>query len=122
MVAMTKPVVAALHGTALDGCFEVARTCHWRVAVEAAQVGLPEVKLGVIPGSGGTQRLPRLIGPKLALDMIVPGNPIPAKKAHDLGVIDQIVTGELLDGAMAYAKTVVVEKRPLRLEIGRANV
>jgi len=113
--AMTKPVVAALHGTALGGGFEVALTCHWRVAVETAQVGLPEVKLGVIPGSGGTQRLPRLIGPKLALDMIVPGNPIPARKAADLGVIDQIVAGDLLEGALAYARTVVGEKRPLRL-------
>jgi 3-hydroxyacyl-CoA dehydrogenase len=113
--AMTKPVVAALHGTALGGGFEVALTCHWRVAVESGQVGLPEVKLGVIPGSGGTQRLPRLIGPKLALDMIVPGNPIPAKKAHDLGVIDQIVSGDLLEGALAFAKQAVAEKRPLRL-------
>lgn len=112
--AMTKPVVAALHGTALGGGFEVALTCHWRVAVDSAQVGLPEVKLGVIPGSGGTQRLPRLIGPKLALDMIVPGNPIPAKKAADLGVIDEIV-GDLLPGALAFAKKVVAEKRPLRL-------
>lgn len=111
---MTKPVVAALHGTALGGGFEVALTCHWRVAVDSGQVGLPEVKLGVIPGSGGTQRLPRLIGPKLALDMIVPGNPIPAKKAAELGVIDEIV-GDLLPGALAFAKKVVAEKRPLRL-------
>ena len=113
--AMTKPVIAALHGTALGGGFEVALTCHWRVAVESGQVGLPEVKLGVIPGSGGTQRLPRLIGPKLALDMIVPGNPIPAKKALDLGVIDQIVAGDLLEGAVAFARQVVAEKCPLRL-------
>ncbi|WP_341705477.1 3-hydroxyacyl-CoA dehydrogenase NAD-binding domain-containing protein [Ferrovibrio sp.] len=113
--AMQKPVVAALHGTALGGGFEVALTCHWRVAVETAQVGLPEVKLGVIPGSGGTQRLPRLIGPKLALDMIVSGNPAPAKRALELGVIDQIVAGDLLDGALAFARTVVAEKRPLRL-------
>lgn len=112
---MAKPVVAALHGTALGGGFEVALACHWRVAVESAQVGLPEVKLGVIPGSGGTQRLPRLIGPKLALDMIVPGNPIPAKKALELGVLDAVVTGELLAGAVAYARTVVAEGRPLRL-------
>src|SRR3546814_2392952 len=119
MVAMTKPVVAALHGTALDGCFEVARTCHWRVAVEAAQVGLPEVKLGVIPGSGGTQRLPRLIGPKLALDMIVPGNPIPATKALELGVIDELAASDLRDGAVAFAKKIIAEKRP---QIGRAHV
>jgi len=113
--AMTKPVVAALHGTALGGGFEVALTCHWRVAVEAAQVGLPEVKIGVIPGSGGTQRLPRLIGPKLALDMIVSGNPAPARRALELGVIDQIVANDLRDGAVAFARTVVAEKRPLRL-------
>jgi 3-hydroxyacyl-CoA dehydrogenase len=113
--AMTKPVVAALHGTALGGGFEVALTCHWRVAVESGQVGLPEVKLGVIPGSGGTQRLPRLIGPKQALDMIVSGNPIPAKKALELGVLDEIVSGDLLEGAIAFAKKVVAEKRPLRL-------
>ncbi|HEX6959188.1 MAG TPA: 3-hydroxyacyl-CoA dehydrogenase NAD-binding domain-containing protein [Ferrovibrio sp.] len=113
--AMKKPVVAALHGTALGGGFEVALTCHWRVAVESAQVGLPEVKLGVIPGSGGTQRLPRLIGPKLALDMIVPGNPIPARKALELGVLDEIVSGDLRAGAVGFARRVVAEKRPLRL-------
>lgn len=113
--AMTKPVVAALHGTALGGGFEVALTCHWRVALESGQVGLPEVKLGLLPGSGGTQRLPRLIGPKLALDMIVSGNPIPAKKAAELGAIDEIVTGDLLEAALTFAKKVVAEKRPLRL-------
>jgi 3-hydroxyacyl-CoA dehydrogenase len=113
--AMSKPVVAALHGTALGGGFEVALTCHWRVGVESGQVGLPEVKLGLLPGSGGTQRLPRVVGPKVALDMIVSGNPIPNKKAAELGAIDEIVSGDLLDGALAYAKTVVAEKRPLRL-------
>ncbi|MFN3402086.1 MAG: enoyl-CoA hydratase-related protein, partial [Ferrovibrio sp.] len=82
--AMTKPVVAALHGTALGGGFEVALTCHWRVGLESGQVGLPEVKLGLLPGSGGTQRLPRVVGPKVALDMIVSGNPIPNKKAAEL--------------------------------------
>ncbi|MEK9971548.1 MAG: 3-hydroxyacyl-CoA dehydrogenase NAD-binding domain-containing protein, partial [Ferrovibrio sp.] len=113
--AMTKPVVAALHGTALGGGFEVALTCHWRVGVESGQVGLPEVKLGLLPGSGGTQRLPRVVGPKVALDMIVSGNPIPNKKAAELGAIDEIVSGDLLEGALAFAKKVVAEKRPLRL-------
>jgi 3-hydroxyacyl-CoA dehydrogenase len=113
--AMTKPVVAALHGTALGGGFEVALTCHWRVGLESGQVGLPEVKLGLLPGSGGTQRLPRVVGTKVALDMIVSGNPIPNRKAAELGAIDEIVSGDLLEGALAYAKTVVAEKRPLRL-------
>lgn len=113
--AMTKPVVAALHGTALGGGFEVALTCHWRVGVDGGQVGLPEVKLGLLPGSGGTQRLPRVVGPKVALDMIVSGNPMPNKKAAELGAIDEIVSGDLLAGALAFAKKVVAEKRPLRL-------
>src|SRR3546814_20652813 len=85
---MTKPVVAALHGTALGGGFEVALTCHWRVAVEAAQVGLPEVKLGVIPGSGGTQSLPRLIGPKPVHDTIVPGTTILADNTHNQDILE----------------------------------
>lgn len=113
--AMSKPVVAALHGTALGGGFEVALACHWRVALDSGQVGLPEVKLGLIPGSGGTQRLPRLVGPKVALDVILSGNPMPAKKAAELGAVDEIVTGDLLEGALAFAKKVVAEKRPLRL-------
>src|ERR1700730_15326946 len=76
--AMPKPVVAALHGTAFGGGVEVALACHFRAAVPSARVGLPEVKLGLLPGAGGTQRLPRLIGPEKALKMIVSGDPIPA--------------------------------------------
>ncbi len=113
--ASPKPVVAAIHGTALGGGLEVALTCHWRVAVASAQVGLPEVKLGILPGAGGTQRLPRLVGPKLALDMITTGNPIGAKKALEAGVVDEIISGDLLEGALAFAAKVVAEKRPLRL-------
>ncbi len=76
--AMPKPVVAAIHGTALGGGFELALACHFRIAAEGARVGLPEVKLGLLPGAGGTQRLPRLVGPEKALRMIVTGDPIPA--------------------------------------------
>ena len=77
MESASKPVIAAIHGTALGGGLETALACHYRVAVPSAKVGLPEVKLGLLPGAGGTQRLPRLIGPEKALDMIVQGDPIP---------------------------------------------
>src|SRR5437879_10684169 len=80
-----KPIIAAIHGTALGGGFEVALGCHYRVAVPSAKVGLPEVKLGLLPGAGGTQRLPRLIGPETALKIIVDGNPIAAVKAKGMG-------------------------------------
>ncbi len=113
--AMPKPVVAALHGTAFGGGFEVALACHFRVAVSAARVGLPEVKLGLLPGAGGTQRLPRLIGPEKALKMIVTGDPIEAREALADGVIDEIVEGDLTQGAIAFARRVLAEGRPLRL-------
>jgi 3-hydroxyacyl-CoA dehydrogenase len=113
--ATPKPVVAALHGTAFGGGFEVALACHFRVAVASARVGLPEVKLGLLPGAGGTQRLPRLIGPEKALKMIVTGDPIEAREALADGVVDDIVEGDLAAGAVAYARRVVAERRPLRL-------
>ena len=78
-----KPVVAAIHGYALGGGLETALACHYRVAVPSAKVGLPEVQIGILPGAGGTQRLPRLIGPKAALDMIVTGRHVPAEEAHE---------------------------------------
>jgi 3-hydroxyacyl-CoA dehydrogenase len=109
-----KPVVAAIHGTAFGGGLEVALACHYRVAVAAAKVGLPEVKLGILPGAGGTQRLPRLIGVEAALDIIVSGDPVPAPKAAKAGVIDEIIEGDLLDGAVAYARRVAAAKAPLR--------
>jgi 3-hydroxyacyl-CoA dehydrogenase len=112
--AMPKPVTAALHGTALGGGFELALACHFRVAVAGARVGLPEVKLGLLPGSGGTQRLPRLIGPEKALKMIVTGDPIEAREALADGVIDQIIDGDLMAGAIGFARRVVTEGRPLR--------
>ncbi|MGB0956465.1 MAG: 3-hydroxyacyl-CoA dehydrogenase NAD-binding domain-containing protein, partial [Panacagrimonas sp.] len=92
--AMKKPVIAALHGTALGGGLELALTCHCRVAIASAKLGLPEVNLGLLPGAGGTQRLPRLAGPEKALEMMVSGKPIGATEALELGVIDQIVDGD----------------------------
>src|SRR3954462_15438374 len=100
-----KPLVAALHGTALGGGLEVAQACHFRVATKDAKVGQPEVMLGIIPGAGGTQRLPRLAGAKMALEMSTDGKPVPAPKALAAGIIDHIVDGDLLAGAIAFAKT-----------------
>jgi len=113
--AMPKPVIAALHGTAFGGGFELALACHFRVAVGGARVGLPEVKLGLLPGAGGTQRLPRLVGPEKALKMIVTGDPITASEALADGVVDEIVGGDLTAAAAAFARRMVAEGRPLRL-------
>ena len=100
----SKPVVAAIHGTALGGGLEVALGCHYRVAVPSAKLGLPEVKLGILPGAGGTQRLPRVIGVEAALPMIVTGDPIPAKRAQELALVDKIVgEGSLEADAIAFA-------------------
>ena len=103
--AMEKPVVAALHGTTLGGGLEVALSCHYRVAVPTAKVGLPEVKLGILPGAGGTQRLPRIAGPAHALDAIVSGRHISAKEASTWGVIDEITEDDLLQAAIALAES-----------------
>jgi 3-hydroxyacyl-CoA dehydrogenase len=110
----SKPIVAAIHGTAFGGGLESALACHYRVAVATAQVGLPEVKLGILPGAGGTQRLPRLIGIEAALNIIVSGDPVPATQAAKVGVIDKIVEGDLLEGAIAYAKELVAKNAPAR--------
>src|SRR5690348_13087795 len=112
--SMPKPVVAALHGTALGGGFELALACHFRVAAPGARVGLPEVKLGLLPGAGGTQRLPRLVGVEAALPIIVDGLPVPVEKAHALGAIDKIVEGDLRDSAIAYARELVAQSPPPR--------
>jgi 3-hydroxyacyl-CoA dehydrogenase len=110
-----KPVIAAIHGTALGGGFEVALACHYRCAVASAMVGLPEVKLGLLPGAGGTQRVPRVAGVKAALDMITSGNPIAAAKAKDMGLIDEIVEGDdLAAGAVSYARDLVASGAPLK--------
>jgi 3-hydroxyacyl-CoA dehydrogenase len=111
--AMPKPVVAALHGTPLGGGLEVALGCHFRLAAPGTRLGLPEIKLGLIPGAGGTQRLPRLVGMAKAMDMILSGNPIPAKEALEAGLIDGIVEGDLRAEAVAFAQRAASEKRPL---------
>ena len=102
--SFAKPVVAAIHGTALGGGLELALACTYRVAVPGAQLGLPEVKLGVLPGAGGTQRLPRVVGVQKALEMMVSGNPINAEEAETLGLIDELIDGDLLTGAVAFAR------------------
>jgi 3-hydroxyacyl-CoA dehydrogenase len=109
-----KPVVAAVHGTALGGGLEVTLACHYRVGVKSARFGLPEVKLGLLPGAGGTQRLPRVVGVDKALQMIVSGDPISADEALRHGLIDEIVDGDLTAAGVAFATKVVAEKRPLR--------
>ncbi len=109
----SKPTIAAIHGTALGGGLEVALGCHFRVAVKEARLGLPEVKLGLLPGAGGTQRLPRAVGPELAVKMIVGGDPIGAAEALKQGLIDEIVEGPA-SGGEAFARKVLAEKRPLR--------
>jgi 3-hydroxyacyl-CoA dehydrogenase len=112
--AMPKPVVAALGGFAFGGGFELALGCHWRVAAPGARVGLPEIKLGILPGAGGTQRTPRLAGVERALRMIVTGEPVPAAEAKEVGLIDEVLAGDLLPQAIAFARRVAEENRPLR--------
>jgi 3-hydroxyacyl-CoA dehydrogenase len=110
-----KPVIAAVHGTAMGGGLELALACHHRIALSGAQLALPEVKLGLLPGAGGTQRLPRAVGVETALNMIVSGTPVPAEELRGTALFDEIVEGDLLRGAVAFAKRVVAEGRPLRL-------
>jgi 3-hydroxyacyl-CoA dehydrogenase len=104
--ACAKPVVAAIHGTALGGGLEVALACHYRVALPTAKLGVPEVKLGLLPGAGGTQRLPRVAGVVKALEMCATGNPISAKDAYECGLVDRIIEGELIPHAVGYAEEV----------------
>jgi 3-hydroxyacyl-CoA dehydrogenase len=108
-----KPVIAAIHGTALGGGLEVALGAHFRVATRDAKLGLPEVKLGLLPGAGGTQRLPRAVGPELAVKMIVTGDPIGAAEALKNGLIEEIVEDPAIGGE-TFARKVLAEKRPLR--------
>ena len=108
----SKPVVAAIHGTALGGGLEIALGCHYRVAVPSAKLGVPEVKLGLLPGAGGTQRLPRVAGVLKALEMVTGGGMIGAKEAHDIGLVDRLIEGDLQQHAVAYAEQ-VKEIRPL---------
>ena len=110
-----KPVVAAIHGTALGGGLEVALCCHYRVAVPSAKCGLPEVNLGLLPGAGGTQRLPRIVGVEQALDMVTSGKHVDAKTALAAGLVDELAPEDALRAsALAFARKVVAEHRPLR--------
>ena len=113
--AAPQPVIAAIHGTALGGGFEVALACHYRVAVPSAKCGLPEVKLGLLPGAGGTQRLPRIVGAQRALEMVTSGEHVNARACLAMGLVDELVAeGGLRDGAIAFARKLVAEKRPLK--------
>ena len=121
MEASDKPVIAAIHGTALGGGCEVALACHYRVAAHDAKVGLPEVKLGLIPGAAGTQRMPRLVGAEAALPLVVGGDPISAEKAKAIGLVDQLVCGDTLErDAVAFARTKIGQPVP-RASEGTAN-
>ncbi|AWN22426.1 3-hydroxyacyl-CoA dehydrogenase [Deinococcus irradiatisoli] len=110
--AFGKPTVAAIHGTALGGGLELAMACTYRVADKGAQLGLPEVKLGVLPGAGGTQRLPRVVGAQKALEMMLSGNPIKASEALQLGLVDELAEGDLLSAAVKFASD-HADARPL---------
>ncbi|MGQ0582687.1 MAG: 3-hydroxyacyl-CoA dehydrogenase NAD-binding domain-containing protein [Reyranella sp.] len=109
-----KLIVAALHGTPLGGGLETALGAHYRVSLPTTRMGLPEVHLGLLPGAGGTQRLPRLTGAKYALDAILSGRHIPAPEAKTKGIVDAIVEGDLLKGAVAHAEMLLAQKAPLR--------
>lgn len=110
-----RPVIAAIHGTALGGGFELAMACHWRIARRDAKVGLPEVNIGIIPGAGGTQRLPRLTGPEIAMEMISSGKHFDAEFGLSHGVLDKLVDGDLREAAIAFARQAVSEGWPLRV-------
>ncbi|TFI58530.1 3-hydroxyacyl-CoA dehydrogenase [Sphingomonas parva] len=126
--ACTKPVVAAIHGTAFGGGLEVALASHYRVAVPSAKLGVPEVKLGLLPGAGGTQRLPRAAGVQKALEMATSGSPIGAKEAYEVGLVDRLIEGDLEQHAVAFAEE-VRDVRPIpktserddRIDEARAN-
>lgn len=109
-----KPVVAALHGTVLGGGFEIALSAHFRVAEARCKFGFPEVKLGLLPGAGGTQRAPRLIGAGPALDMILSGDPIPAARAMSMGLVDKVVDSDLSSAALVMAQDLIAQKTPPR--------
>ncbi len=110
----SKPIIAAIGGACMGGGLELALGCHFRVAISGAQIALPEVKIGLLPGAGGTQRLPRLIGVEAALNMIVSGEAIPSDALKATPLFDQFIEGDLLQGALAFAQTVITEKRALK--------
>lgn len=112
-----KPVVAALHGTALGGGLEIALACHYRCATRDARVGMPEINLGILPGAGGTQRLPRLIGPRQALEMLIQGAPVDMRRAREMGLVDEVLAGDAISNALAFARGLIdagAKPRPTR--------
>ena len=110
-----KPIIAAIHGTALGGGLEVALTCHYRIAVPSAKCGLPEVSLGLLPGAGGTQRLPRLVGVEQALKMVTAGTHLSADKCLKSGLIDKMASeNQLLEDSTSFAKEILANNRPLK--------
>jgi 3-hydroxyacyl-CoA dehydrogenase len=127
--ASQKPVIVALHGSAMGGGTELALGCHYRIAAPGTGIGLPEIKLGLLPGAGGTQRLPRLVGVEAALDVILTGDPVPAERALEIGLIDRIAGSDLVADAIAFAKAIVGAgkgPRPIstmedKLEAARSN-
>jgi 3-hydroxyacyl-CoA dehydrogenase len=112
--AIDKPMVCAIHGVTMGGGVETALGCHYRVATADARLGLPEVKLGLVPGSGGTQRLPRLVGLEHSVRIICTGDPVKAAVARDIGLVDEIIEGDLQAGAIAFATRLVAERRGIR--------
>ena len=110
----SKPVIAAIGGVCMGGGLELALGCHYRVATAGAQIALPEVKLGILPGAGGTQRLPRVVGVETALNMIVSGTPVPSEQLKGTALFDEMIEGDLQAGALAFANKVIAEKRPLK--------
>ena len=113
--ASTKLIVAAIHGTALGGGLELALVAHYRIAVPSAKLGLPEVHLGLLPGAGGTQRLPRIVGPKAALDLMVSGRPLGAGAAFKAGMVDRLADGtDLKTEALAYVAELLADGAPLK--------
>lgn len=110
--ASPKPIVAAIHGTALGGGLEVALGCHFRVAVPMAKMGLPEINLGIFAAGGGTQRLPRLVGPERALELVISGKPVSAAQALELGIVDAIIDGDPVEAGIAFARRVIDKALP----------
>src|SRR6185436_5595201 len=106
---LSVPMIAAMHGSSIGGGLELTLACHYRVAAPTAKFMLPEVALGIIPGAGGTQRLPRLVGPENALRMIFDAKPVEAKRALEIGLIDQVIEGDLAAGALRYAQELVAK-------------
>ena len=110
----SKPIVAAINGTAFGGGLEVALCCHYRVIAPSAPVGLPEVKLGLLPGAGGTQRLPRLIGAEKALSFILSGDPIPGPAAVQMGIADHLSEGDIVEDGLSFAADIIAKGSPIR--------